>query len=214
MDDTGYRTWDSTFVLASLLSSADGLASLGLAAPRTILELGAGDGELAVTLGSSDSHIASTLQRYTATDVGSQVNIIERNIAQHKLSTTIVARQLLWGDALAEEERGFDLVLAGDLLYWKGGDILEEDTLAPLITTAMSACGAHTTMLFAYRMRWADREESFIALCRARGLLVKTCHELARRHAPERQTDPDRTGDLCMLQIRLNTAPGDILAAS
>ena len=165
-------------------------------------ELGAGDGELAIKI-CSCSVIGDTLQHYWATDVGAQVTRIQQRIEQHGLSLRVEARQLWWGEAVAadSEGSGVDVVLCADLLYWNGGDILSEDTLEPLLTSAMSACGPHTTLLFSYRERHPEREANFVSLCCARGLLVEEYHEVAQKYAPVKEEDPDQTGGLRMLKM-------------
>ena len=72
MDATGAREWDCSLWLTALLSCAAGRATVGVEPPDTVLELGAGAGDLALRL-ASDEGFAAALQLYTATDVEGRV---------------------------------------------------------------------------------------------------------------------------------------------
>ena len=72
MDATGAREGDCSLWLTALLSCAAGRAIVGVEPPDTVLELGAGAGDLALRL-ASDEGFAAALQLYTATDVEGRV---------------------------------------------------------------------------------------------------------------------------------------------
>jgi len=207
MDPTGVAVWDSGRLLASLLRSPAAREALIGGPPSTVLELGAGTGELAVEL-VSDSGFAATLQRYVATDLAERLPALARRVAACGRITTAT---LSWGELCNAEllegcatATGFDLVVAADVLYWGGGDVFAEDTLAPLAATLASAVTAAdgTVALVAYRERWPRREASFCELCRSRGLRVERCdQDVVAAHAPAMPLDPETAGTLTVLRL-------------
>ena len=69
-----------------------------------------------------------------------------------------------------------DLVLMADLLYWNGSDIFEPDMIEPLTDTLAAALthgSADVLAICAFRERWAEREDKFVACCEDRSLHVQ-----------------------------------------
>ena len=230
MDATGAREWDCSLWLSALLSCAAGRAIVGVEPPDTVLELGAGAGDLALRL-ASDAGFAAALQLYTATDVeGRVVRLqvhgtahaqstpctctactactacttsphVQERIAARGLGAVLRASALAWGAAVEAEHA---LVLVCDALFWKGEMEEADDTLAPLADTIASACrGRRTTCVLAHRERDRGREAAFYAMCRARGLALAPCSAAAQAYAPreKEQQDPGCRGRLCLVRI-------------
>jgi len=201
MDSTGGREWDCSRWLTALLSCEAGRRAVGLpAAPQRVLELGAGTGDLALALGSNPG-FAAALREYRVTDVEGRVGAIRARIAQRGLEGVICAAELLWGTAVDE---AFDVVLVCETLHWKGDMPAEEDTIAPLAATIASACrGRPTVALLAHRERCAEREASFYAMCRRRGLATEQCTSAAGlSYAPAEPHDPGVRGRLVLMRLR------------
>ena len=221
MDATGAREWDCSLWLTALLSCAAGRATVGVEPPDTVLELGAGAGDLALRL-ASDEGFAAALQLYTATDVEGRVVRLQVHagaehtahaqstpctctctaciacIASPRVQERIAARGLgavLRASALAwgaAVESEYALVLVCDALFWKGEMEEADDTLAPLADTVASACrGRRTTCVLAHRERDREREAAFYAMCRARGLALVPCSAAAQAYAPPEKEQQD-----------------------
>lgn len=191
MDATGWREWDCSRLLGSLLTSHEGKAVvLGEREVRRPLELGAGTGSLALQLASS--HAFSTqLEMFTATDVEGRVGQIGTRVREHGLEAKVRVASLNWGEA---PDGCYDLILGSELLYWPGGDIFEDDSLMPLASTIASALSTRNeaVCLLAFRSRHPLREEGFSEMCRSRGVCVERCEqELVNAHAPATPEDPE-----------------------
>ena len=160
-DDTGLRVWDASHLLASLLTGAHGCE---LAPPPvSVLELGAGIGTLAAAVASSKSLWCAGLRRYVATDLADRLPQLRQTILPHG---NVTATECLWGSAQpvpTDEAGAWDVVLLCDLLYWQGGDIFVEDTLAALSATLAAVMGPRTVAILAYRERWPEREAQVLA---------------------------------------------------
>eukprot|EP00929_Paragymnodinium_shiwhaense_P102873 TRINITY_DN66102_c0_g1_i2.p2 TRINITY_DN66102_c0_g1~~TRINITY_DN66102_c0_g1_i2.p2 ORF type:complete len:195 (+),score=54.66 TRINITY_DN66102_c0_g1_i2:83-667(+) len=166
-DETGWRHWDASRLLESLLTSAgkEGLASPLSRQPETVLELGAGCGALAVAVASKWRGAA--LQQYIATDLEANLGPIRDMVKLHEVADLVEARALPWGERprpckmLADHvsKRAFDLVLLCEVLYWGGWDLWQDDAL-DLLTASLEA--------------------------------VMGPQELLDYHAPAEPSDPDR----------------------
>ena len=116
-----------------------------------------------------------------------------------------------------------DLVLMADLLYWNGSDIFEPDMIEPLTDTRAAALthgSADALAICAFRERWAEHEDKFVACCEDRGLHVQrldravvAAHSPAipqdadERRAPARARQRGKQSSLAALLIR--RADGD-----
>ena len=204
MDVTGGREWDCSRWMTALLSSEVGRAAAGLdAPPATVLELGAGMGDLALALVSSPG-FGAALTRYTATDVEGRVSAIRARVAERGLGHVLRASTLWWGAAVETE---YDLVVVCETLHWKGDLPDDEDTIVPLARTLASACvGRRTAVLLAHRVRMPAREARFFELCRANGLHVGACPDGAAALAfapPEaEQLDGGSRGPMRLVVMR------------
>ncbi|KAJ8609116.1 hypothetical protein CTAYLR_006053 [Chrysophaeum taylorii] len=98
---TGTRVWD-TAVAMSRLFEKRGVRG-------TILELGAGTGLLGMALSARGA------DRVVLTELGAVVPHLEKTVERNALGNVRVA-ELDWTDGDLEEFRGFDLVVASDVL--------------------------------------------------------------------------------------------------
>lgn len=99
MDPTGGREWDCSRMLASLLTDAAACAAAGVNPhPCSVLELGAGDGSLALAL-TADPGFSSHLDLYMATDVEGRVDQIQQRVEARALAAAADAD----ADAASEE---------------------------------------------------------------------------------------------------------------
>jgi len=198
-DETGWRHWDSSQLLQSLLTepTKKNLRPVLARPAQTVLELGAGSGDLAVAVAAA---WRGKLLHYVATDLESNLEPIRDRIARADVKDVVTACALPWGekpsasDLLPEglARRDFDLVLLCEVLYWGGWDILQDDALELLSETLAAVLGKQTECICMFRERNPERETRFRGLCEERGFCVDTvAQELLAGHAPADPSDPD-----------------------
>ena len=214
-DKTGERLWDGGRLLCSLLTSpTDAERVLGGIAPTSVLELGAGTGELAVAL-ARDRSFSRQLRRYIATDVDERTAAITELAQQQGVGSIVHAVPLHWGTepAPTASAEPLDLVLASEVLYMCRDGRAATDSIEPLASTLASLCTRHCCCgLVVFRARNPAREVKFEQLCQAWGLRVERCaHELVEAHAPLEPMDPsDADCPFVLLRVgRLHPAQAD-----
>ena len=146
---------------------------------RSVLELGAGTGELSLALARAGARavVATDLPQRVPTIAATLARARAREPAAHR----VAARPLPFGDvaaarALRAELGQLDAVVASEVLYWPSLTFFDEDTLEPLVATLLALCGAsewRCPAVIVYKQREAGREARFVALSRAAGFDVR-----------------------------------------
>ena len=178
-DATGTVTWCTARLLAAAVARApDGPEPLAVRG-RSVLELGAGTGELSLALARAGARavVATDLPQRVPTIAATLARARVRELAAHR----VVARPLPFGDvaaarALRAELGQLDAVVASEVLYWPSLTFFDEDTLEPLVATLLALCGAdewRCPAVIIYKQREAGREARFVALSRAAGFEVR-----------------------------------------
>jgi len=216
MDPTGGREWDCSRMLTSLLQDADACALAGIPPhARNVIELGAGEGSLALGLTGGHPGFSRDLGLYLATDVAGRADAICRRINERAAAADaaasrgvrlIQAASLPWGEVLSDGAHpsgsAFDLILLCELLYYKG----DADHLTPLAATLASACRHGGVALVAFRERSETHEAAFFALVRAKGMVAEVVEAgVVAAHAPQRR---DGHGG-SMVLMRVVRRPGE-----
>ncbi|KIY62725.1 hypothetical protein CYLTODRAFT_404205 [Cylindrobasidium torrendii FP15055 ss-10] len=166
--DLDKKIWDSGIGLSSWLASRkrDGLLppSLGDAlfstSPRRILELGAGTGIVAITIGAlrsadSEAEPPECPAEILTTDLDSAMEILRHNIAANSplfkaQHCSPVARVLDWDSELpAFTQEGFDAIVMADITYNTASFPSLVKTLAGLI----ERCRKPPVILLGYKQR-------------------------------------------------------------
>lgn len=165
------RPWPAQEVAARsvcrLLASAESC--------RTVVELGAGCGALAMVLAQE---LAGRGHRVVATDLPEVLPLLRQNCREAGNGVVLECCALPWGDLLcarrlAEEAaaQGSSCVVGCEVAYWGGWDLFEEDTREPLARTLDALIvGEEGFGLLVHEVRDAVREESLFCMLRALGL--------------------------------------------
>lgn len=162
-EGTGITVWDCSRVLWHLITAPDGQYAVK---GKRIIELGAGTGVLSIAC------MKAGALEVISTDLPCHLEQLRANAVLNEVAQGFRVSQLRWGEDVAAFHPPFDYVFLSELLYWPSLDILEDDTLEPLVHTVASLLGTRGTAIIAYKTREAAREERFFSLCRSKGFVI------------------------------------------
>lgn len=169
----GGGLWSTGLALAKYFETPHAQNQLQSTGIRTVLELGSGNGFLAVCLLAAAA--PSSIERMVVTDTREHLALIQSTIDINKASVesagaNVQVMEYLWGsgpiqvdseDQQKTSQSKFDLIIGSDLAY---RDSLHD----PLIDTFLEASHSKTTILLGVTMN--DTKPIFFSKLTARGL--------------------------------------------